>query len=111
MDKCFIVEKEYMKKEVPKFKVGDTVKVFVKIIEEDKTRLQVFEGLVIKTRGSGISASFTVRRISYGEGVERTFPLHSPSVDKVELVKSRNVKRAKLYYVRKKLGKKAAALL
>ncbi len=107
MNKCAAAEKDYMKKEVPAFKVGDTVKVFVKIREEDKFRLQSFEGVVIKKRGSGISSSFTVRRVSYGEGVERTFPLHSPSVDKVEVIKSSNPKRAKLYYMRKNVGKKA----
>ena len=112
MTKCSLVEKEYMKKEAPKFNVGDTVKVFVKITEEDdKTRLQAFEGIVIRKRGRGISESFTVRRISYGEGVERTFPLHSPSVDKVEVVKPGKVKRAKLYYLRKRVGKKVDALL
>ncbi len=107
MNKCAAAEKDYMKKEVPAFKIGDTVKVFVKIREEDKFRLQTFEGVVIKKRGSGISSTFTVRRVSYGEGVERTFPLHSPSVDKVEVVKSSKPKRAKLYYMRKNVGKKA----
>ena len=107
MNKCAVAEKDYMKKEIPVFKVGDTVKVMVKIREEDKFRLQTFEGVVIKRRGSGISSSFTVRRVSYGEGVERTFPLHSPSVDKVEVIKSSNPKRAKLYYMRKNVGKKA----
>jgi len=112
MEKCSLVEKEYMKKETPKFNVGDTVKVFVKITEEEnKTRLQAFEGVVIRKRGSGISESFTVRRISYGEGVERIFPLHSPSVDKVEVIKSGKVKRAKLYYMRKRIGKKVDAIL
>ena len=107
MNKCAIVEKDYLKKEIPAFKVGDTVKVMVKIREEDKFRLQAFEGVVIKKRGSGVSSSFTVRRISYGEGVERTFPLHSPSVDKVAVIKSSKPKRAKLYYMRKNVGKKA----
>lgn len=112
MAKRLLVEKEYMKKEPPKFNVGNTVKVFVKITEDDnKTRLQAFEGVVIRKRGSGISESFTVRRISYGEGVERTFPLHSPSIDKVEVVKSGKVKRAKLYYLRERVGKKVDALL
>ena len=110
MNKCAIVEKDYVKKEVPVFRVGDTVKVWVKIREEDKFRLQAFEGVVIKKRGSGISSSFSVRRISYGEGVERTFPLHSPSVDKVDVIKSSKPKRAKLYYMRKKVGKKADAI-
>lgn len=106
-NKCSLIEKNYLKKEVPKFNVGDTVKVYVKISEEDKTRLQAFEGLVIKKRGAGMSATFTVRRISYGEGVERTFPIHSPSVDKVEVLKSTKVNRAKLYYMRKRIGKRA----
>jgi large subunit ribosomal protein L19 len=106
MDKKALVESRYKKKEIPKFSVGDIVKVYVKIIEEEKQRLQAFEGLVIAKRGSGISESFTVRRISYGEGVERTFPLHSSMVDKVEVVRRGTVKRAKLYYLRKKVGKK-----
>ncbi len=110
MNKCAIVEKDYLKKEIPAFKVGDTVKVWVKIREEDKFRLQAFEGVVIKKRGSGVSSSFTVRRISYGEGVERTFPLHSPSVDKVDVIKSSKPRRAKLYYMRKNVGKKANAV-
>jgi len=110
MNKCAIAEKDYLKKEIPAFNVGDIVKVWVKIREEDKFRLQAFEGVVIRKRGSGISSSFTVRRISYGEGVERTFPIHSPSVDKVEVVKSSKTKRAKLYYMRKNVGKKADAV-
>lgn len=110
MNKCAMVEKDYLKKEIPAFSVGDTVKVWVKIREEDKFRLQAFEGVVIKKRGSGVSSSFTVRRISYGEGVERTFPLHSPSVDKVDVIKSSKPRRAKLYYMRKKVGKKANAV-
>lgn len=110
MNKCAIVEKDYLKKEIPKFSVGDMVKVWVKIREEDKFRLQAFEGVVIRKRGSGISSSFTVRRVSYGEGIERTFPIHSPSVDKVEVMKSSKPRRAKLYYMRKKVGKKADAV-
>lgn len=109
-EKQELIEKNYVKKEAPMFNVGDTVKVWVKIREEGKFRLQAFEGLVIKKRGSGLSSTFTVRRISYGEGVERTFPLHSPSVDKVEVIKSSHPKRAKLYYLRKKVGKKADAV-
>ena len=110
MNKCSIAEKDYLKKEIPKFNVGDMVKVWVKIREEDKFRLQAFEGVVIKKRASGVSSSFTVRRVSYGEGVERTFPLHSPSVDKVDVIKSSKPKRAKLYYMRKNVGKKADAV-
>lgn len=111
MNKVVLVEKGYEKKEIPAFAVGDTVKVSVKIKEEDKFRLQAFEGVVIRKRGRGIASTFTVRRISYGEGIERIFPLHSPSVDKVEVVKSSKPKRAKLYYMRKKVGKKADAVL
>ena len=100
------IEEKYKKKEMPQFGVGDTVRVYVKIVEEGKQRLQAFEGVVIARRGSGVGEFFTVRRISYGEGVERTFPLHAPTVDKIEVVKHGKVKRAKLYYLRKKIGKK-----
>lgn len=101
------LEKEFMKKDVPKFNVGDTVKVFVKIKEGDKTRLQAFEGIVIAKRGSSIRETFTVRRISYGEGVERIFQLHSPLLESILVVKRGKVRRAKLYYLRKKIGKGA----
>jgi len=101
------VESKYTKKELPDFKPGDTVSVYVKIKEEDKTRLQVFEGVVIKRKGSGSGAMFTVRRISFGEGVERTFPLYSPSIDRIEVKRKGVVRRAKLYYLRKKKGKKS----
>ncbi len=106
MGKIKDVEAKHMKKEVPGFAVGDTVKVYIKIIEEAKQRLQAFQGIVISRKGSGTRESFTVRRISYGEGLERTFMLHSPIVDKIEVVKRGKVKRAKLYYLRKKVGKK-----
>jgi len=106
MTKLKAIESKYMKKDVPKFTVGDTVKVYMKIVEEDKERLQAFEGIVIGKRGRGINETFTVRRISYGEGVERVFPMHAPSIDKVEIVRHGKVKRAKLYYLRKKVGKK-----
>ncbi|NQT90407.1 MAG: 50S ribosomal protein L19 [Candidatus Omnitrophica bacterium] len=102
------IESKHMKKDVPKFSIGDTVKVHVKIVEEGTRRTQAFEGIVIGERGSGTRASFTVRRISYGEGIERTFPLHAPAVDKVEVIRRGKVKRAKLYYLRKKIGKKTA---
>lgn len=99
------LEKEFMKKDIPKFNVGDTVKVFIKIKEGDKTRLQAFEGIVIAKRGSSVRETFTVRRISYGEGVERIFQLHSPLLESILVVKRGKVKRAKLYYLRKKIGK------
>lgn len=106
LNKIDIVEKAFLKKDLPEFNAGDTVKVYVKIKEEEKTRLQAFEGIVIKIRGSGLKRTFTARRISYGEGVERTFPLNSPSIDKIEVVKKGKVKRAKIYYLRGKVGKK-----
>jgi large subunit ribosomal protein L19 len=106
MDKMKIVEAKYVKKEIPVFQVGDTAKVYIKIIEEDKQRLQAFEGIVIAKKGSGIRETFTIRRVSYGEGVERIFSIHSPSVEKIEVVRRGKVKRAKLYYLRKKVGKK-----
>ena len=100
-----LVEAVYLKKDVSQFNVGDTVDVLVKIIEEGKTRAQTFEGVVIAKKGSGIGETFTVRKISYGEGVERVFPIHSPSIEKIVLVKKGDVKRAKLYYLKKKIGK------
>ena len=99
-------EAEQMKKELPTFRVGDTVRVSVKVEEGDKTRTQLFEGTVMRRKGSGIRESFTVRRISFGEGVERNFPLHSPTVQKIEVVRKGKVRRAKLYYLRKSSGKK-----
>lgn len=89
-----------------KFKVGDTVRIAVRVEEGDKTRTQNFEGIVIKKQGSGLRESFTVRRISFGEGVERNFPLHSPTVQKIEVIRTGKVRRAKLYYLRKSVGKK-----
>lgn len=106
MNKIKAVESKYLKKEAPEFSVGDTVKVYIKITEEGKHRLQAFEGIVIGRKGSGTRESFIVRRISYGEGVERTFLLHAPTIDNVEIIKRGRVKRAKLYYLRKKIGKK-----
>ena len=107
MDKIKKVYEKYMKKGNPSFKVGDTVVVYVKIKEEGKTRLQAFEGVVIRRKGRDIGENFTVRRVSYGEGVERTFPLHSPLVDRIEIRKKGLVKKAKLYYLREKKGKKS----
>ena len=95
--------------ERPDFRAGDTVKVFVKIIEGDTHRIQVFEGLVIKRQGTGIGATFTVRKVSYGIGVERTFPVHSPSIDHIEVTRRGRVRRAKLNYIRN-LSAKAARI-
>lgn len=96
-----------LKEQVPEFEVGDTVKVHVKIKEGERERIQVFEGTVIAHKGGGISESFTVRRVSYGVGVERVFPIHSPNVDKVEIVRHGKVRRSKLYYLRDRVGKAA----
>ena len=103
------ITSEYLKKDLPEFRPGDTVKVFVKIIEGDRQRIQVFEGLVIKRRGGGVSETFTVRKNSYGVGVERTFPVNSPNVDKIEVVRKGKVRRAKLNYIRT-LSAKAARI-
>jgi len=100
-----LIESKHIKKDIPKFNVGDTVDVQIKIVEEGKARLQTFEGVVIARAGSGLRESFTVRKISYGEGVEIVFPLHSPSIDKIKVVKKGDVGRAKLYYLKKKVGK------
>jgi len=106
MDKRIkMIEQEFQKKDIPDFRPGDTVEVQVKIVEEGKTRLQSFEGIVIARRGSGLGETFTVRKISFGEGVERVFPLHSPAIEKIIPVKRGGVKRAKLYYLEKRVGK------
>ena len=101
------IEKEQLRKDMPVFSIGDTVRVFVKVVEGTRERLQAFEGTVIKRNGGGIRESFTVRRISYGVGVERTFPIHSPRVDHVEVVRKGKVRRARLYYLRDRVGKAA----
>ena len=101
------IERENLKSEVPVFSVGDTVKVSVKVIEGAKERIQAFEGIVIAKKNGGIRETFTVRRISYGIGVERTFPLHSPKVAKIDVIRRGKVRRAKLYYLRKLTGKAA----
>ena len=101
------LEQAQLKSDRPPFKVGDTVRVFVRIQEEDKTRIQPFEGVVIARRGGSSRETFAVRRISYGEGVERCFLLHSPFIEKILVVKHGHVNRAKLYYLRKKVGKGA----
>ena len=100
-----IIEKENLKDDAPKFNVGDTVKVWVKIKEGDKERLQAYEGVVIARKNGSVRETFTVRRISYGVGVERTFPLHSPLVDHVDVIRKGSPRRAKLYYVRGLTGK------
>ena len=94
-------------RDVPRFKAGDTVRVHFRVIEGNRRRIQVFEGVVLKKQGSGMNESFTVRKQSFGVGVERTFPLHSPKIDKIDVASIGDVNRAKLYYLRGKVGKKA----
>ena len=101
------IESEQFRKDGAKFGVGDSVKVHTKVVEGDKERIQIFSGVVIGIRGTGLNETFTVRRISYGEGVERVFPIHSPRVDKIEVERQGQVRRAKLTYLRKRLGKGA----
>ena len=101
------IESEQFRKDDPKFAVGDSVRVHTKVVEGDKERIQIFSGVIIGKRGTGLNETFSVRRISYGEGVERIFPLHSPRVDKVEVEREGSVRRAKLTYLRKRLGKGA----
>jgi large subunit ribosomal protein L19 len=111
MDKLKIIESEFVDKKIPDFNVGDTVKIMVKIPEgPDKTRLHPFEGVVIAKRGSGLTKSFTVRKISYGEGIERVFSVYSPTIEKIEIIRSGRTKRAKLYYLRGKVGKRATKI-
>lgn len=111
MDKMKMIESEFAKKEMPLFHVGDTIKVLVKIPEgADKMRLHPFEGVVIARQGSGIRQSFTVRKVSYGEGIERVFPLYSPSIERIEVLRCGKVRRAKLYYLRGKVGKHATKI-
>jgi large subunit ribosomal protein L19 len=101
------ITKEQLRTDLPAFRPGDTLKVHVKVKEGNRERIQLFEGVVIKRRGTGVSASFTVRKISYGVGVERAFPLHSPKIDKIEVARRGKVRRAKLYYLRNLRGKAA----
>jgi large subunit ribosomal protein L19 len=101
------LEKEQLRTDIPDFKPGDTVRAHVKVVEGTRERIQVFEGVVINRKGSGVRETFTVRRISYGVGVERTFPVHSPRLDKIEVMRRGIVRRAKLYYLRNLTGKAA----
>lgn len=107
MDALKLISDPSLKSEMPVINIGDTVKVHVKIVEGDKSRIQVFEGTVIAKKHGGISETFTVRRVAHGCGIERVFPVHSPSVDKVEVVRRGKVRRAKLYYLRDRVGKAA----
>ena len=107
MDVLSSVTQEYMKSDIPAFNVGDTVKVHVKIKEGNRERIQIFEGFVLKRQNGGIGETFTVRRIASGVGVEKTFPIHSPLVEKIEVVRRGKVRRARLHYMRQRTGKSA----
>jgi large subunit ribosomal protein L19 len=107
MNPTDLVERQYLRSDLPDFRPGDTVKVHVRVVEGERERVQVFEGVVIRRRGSGLSETFTARKVSFGVGVERTFPVHSPMVSKVEVTSKGHVRRAKLYYLRERVGKKA----
>ncbi len=107
MDLIKAVEQEQLRQDIPQFRPGDTLKVNAKIVEGSRERIQVFEGICIRRHGGGLSETFTVRRVSYGIGVERTFPLHSPRIEKIEVVRRGKIRRAKLYYLRNLTGKAA----
>ena len=104
------IESEQLKSDRPDFRVGDSIKVHTRVIEGDKERIQIFAGIVIARKGSGLNQAFTVRKISYGEGVERVFPLHSPRVAKIEITKQGKVRRNRLHYLRGRLGKEAMSV-
>ena len=107
MQKLDAVDAPSLRDDIPPFRAGDTLKVHVKVIEGNRSRIQVFQGVVIARRGHGVSSTFTIRKVSFGVGVERTFPVHSPSIEKIELVTRGAVRRAKLYYMRDRHGKAA----
>src|SRR3712207_3685509 len=107
MNETQLIERSFLRSDVPVFRPGDTVKVHVRVVEGNRERVQVFQGVVIRRQGGGVRETFTVRKISFGVGVERTFPVHSPSIAKLEVVQRGQVRRAKLYYLRELRGKKA----
>ncbi|MBW3663516.1 MAG: 50S ribosomal protein L19 [Actinobacteria bacterium] len=106
MNKLDMVEEQHLR-EVPDFRPGDNVKVHVRVVEGTRSRIQVFEGVVMRRQGGGVRETFTVRKVSFGVGVERTFPVHSPIIDQIEVTRRGKVRRAKLYYLRERRGKKA----
>ena len=107
MDVIKMIDNQQLREDIPQFGVGDTVRVFVKVVEGSRQRLQAFEGVVIQRKNGGINETFTVRRVSYGVGVERTFPVHSPMIDRIEVIRRGKVRRAKLFYLRNRVGKAA----
>jgi large subunit ribosomal protein L19 len=110
MNMIDVVERPQLREDLPDFRPGDTVRVHVRVVEGERERVQVFEGIVIRRRGSRLSETFTVRKISFGVGVERTFPVHSPMLAKIEVVTRGHVRRAKLYYLRSRVGKRATKI-
>jgi large subunit ribosomal protein L19 len=110
MNMIDVVERSQLRDDLPDFRPGDTVRVHVRVVEGERERVQVFEGIVIRRRGSRLSETFTVRKISFGVGVERTFPVHSPMLAKIEVVTRGHVRRAKLYYLRSRVGKRATKI-
>ena len=110
MNSIDLVERPHLRADLPDFRAGDTVRVHVRVVEGERERVQVFEGIVIRRRGSRLSETFTVRKISFGVGVERTFPVHSPMIAKIEVMSRGHVRRAKLYYLRSRVGKRATKI-
>lgn len=107
MNKVDVVEQGYLRDDIPDFRPGDTVRVHVRVVEGNRARTQIFEGVVLRRQGGGLRETFTVRKVSFGVGVERTFPVHTPSIDRIEVTRRGKVRRAKLYYLRERVGKKA----
>ncbi|MFN2556912.1 MAG: 50S ribosomal protein L19 [Nitriliruptorales bacterium] len=107
MNKVDVVEQAYLRDDIPDFRPGDTVRVHVRVVEGNRARTQIFEGVVLRRQGGGLRETFTVRKVSFGVGVERTFPVHTPSIDRIEVTRRGKVRRAKLYYLRERVGKKA----
>lgn len=107
VNKVDVVEQAYLRDDIPDFRPGDTVRVHVRVVEGNRARTQIFEGVVLRRQGGGLRETFTVRKISFSVGVERTFPVHSPTIDRIEVIRRGKVRRAKLYYLRERVGKKA----
>ncbi len=107
MNKVDVIEQPLLREDIPHFDPGDTVRVHVRVVEGNRARIQVFEGVVIRRQGGGLRETFTVRKVSFGVGVERTFPVHTPVIERIEVVRRGKVRRAKLYYLRERVGKKA----
>jgi large subunit ribosomal protein L19 len=107
VNKVDVVEQAYLRDDIPDFRPGDTVRVHVRVVEGNRARTQIFEGVVLGRQGGGLRETFTVRKVSFGVGVERTFPVHTPSIDRIEVTRRGKVRRAKLYYLRERVGKKA----